>query len=148
MSEHDTAPPAQETVDLAHALFDLARSGHAERLTTYVDAGAPVDLTDPAGNTLLMLAAYHGHAELVSQLAAAGADVAPVAAGPVVSPPEVVPVCVPSAPSSGAVVPSLAMPPPWAPPDPASSAARSAAQSAWAAGAASASAAPAANSRK
>ena len=75
MSEHDTAPPAQETVDLAHALFDLARSGHAERLITYVDAGAPVDLTDPAGNTLLMLAAYHGHPALVRALARRGADV-------------------------------------------------------------------------
>ncbi|GAA5167303.1 ankyrin repeat domain-containing protein [Ornithinimicrobium tianjinense] len=71
MSEH----PDQETVDLAHALFDLARQGQAERLVAYVDAGAPVDLTDPAGNTLLMLAAYHGHAALVGELARRGADV-------------------------------------------------------------------------
>ena len=26
-----------------------------------MDAGVPVDLTDAAGNTLLMLGAYHGH---------------------------------------------------------------------------------------
>ena len=35
----------------------------------------PVDLTDHQGNTLLMLAAYHGHAELVDGLAERGADV-------------------------------------------------------------------------
>jgi uncharacterized protein len=67
--------PSQEAVDLAHALFDLARQGRTERLGAYVDAGAPVDLTDPAGNTLLMLAAYHGHADLVQALARRGADV-------------------------------------------------------------------------
>jgi ankyrin repeat protein len=55
-------------------LFDRARSGEAERLGAYVDAGTPVDLTDPAGNTLLMLAAYHGRAATVSALLARGAD--------------------------------------------------------------------------
>lgn len=64
-----------DAVDLAHALFDLARAGEGERLGAYVDAGAPVDLTDPAGNTLLMLAAYHGHAAAVQELARRGADV-------------------------------------------------------------------------
>ncbi|ANS79549.1 putative ankyrin-like protein [Serinicoccus hydrothermalis] len=67
--------PAPDAVELAHALFDLARAGEAERLAAYVDAGAPVDLTDPAGNTLLMLAAYHGHPSTVSALADRGADV-------------------------------------------------------------------------
>lgn len=65
----------QDAVDLAHALFDLARQGETDRLTAYVDAGAPVDLTDPAGNTLLMLAAYHGHAGTVRALAERGASV-------------------------------------------------------------------------
>ena len=67
--------PDEETVDLAHALFDLARQGRTEQLAAYVDAGAPVNLTDPSGNTLLMLAAYHGHAALVRELAQRGADV-------------------------------------------------------------------------
>lgn len=67
--------PSPEAVDLAHALFDLARQGRTGQLAAYVDAGAPVDLTDPDGNTLLMLAAYHGHADLVRQLAERGADV-------------------------------------------------------------------------
>ncbi|MGO1167589.1 MAG: ankyrin repeat domain-containing protein [Janibacter sp.] len=64
-----------EVVELAHQLFDWAREGQSERVAAYVDAGAPADLTDPAGNTLLMLAAYHGHADLVRALAQRGADV-------------------------------------------------------------------------
>lgn len=34
----------------------------------------PVDLTDASGNTLLMLAAYHGHPGTVTALLEAGAD--------------------------------------------------------------------------
>lgn len=55
-------------------LFDLARQG-ADVLLDLVDAGLPVDLADDAGNTLLMLATYHGHAELTEGLAERGADV-------------------------------------------------------------------------
>ena len=73
MSEQDH--PGQDAVELAHQLFDLARQGATEQLEAYLDAGAPVDLTDPKGNTLLMLAAYHGHADLVRALAGRGADV-------------------------------------------------------------------------
>jgi ankyrin repeat protein len=63
-----------EAVALAHRMFDLARDGNDD-LAGYVDAGVPVNLTDAAGNTLVMLAAYHGHAAVVSALAARGADV-------------------------------------------------------------------------
>lgn len=58
----------------ADDLFDLARRGDASLLER-IDAGAPVDLADGQGSTLLMLAAYHGHAGLVSALAERGADV-------------------------------------------------------------------------
>lgn len=64
-----------DAIELAHRLFDMARQGRADELEPYLDAGAPVDLTDPSGNTLLMLAAYHGHADLVRALAQRGADV-------------------------------------------------------------------------
>lgn len=67
--------PTADSVELAHQLMDLARQGATERLVAYLDAGAPANLTDPAGNTLLMLAAYHGHADLVRELASRGADV-------------------------------------------------------------------------
>ncbi|WP_435201172.1 ankyrin repeat domain-containing protein [Janibacter sp. GS2] len=73
--EPDADRPGEETIELAHQLFDWAREGQSERVAAYVDAGAPADLSDPAGNTLLMLAAYHGHAELVRALAQRGADV-------------------------------------------------------------------------
>mgnify|MGYP002718372332 CR=1 FL=1 len=78
MTEHlppDPSEPSDEVIELAHQLFDWAREGQSERVAAYVDAGAPADLTDPAGNTLLMLAAYHGHAHLVRALAERGADV-------------------------------------------------------------------------
>lgn len=55
-------------------VFDLARQG-ADVLLDLVDAGLPVDLADEADNTLLMLAAYHGHADLTAGLAERGADV-------------------------------------------------------------------------
>ncbi|CAN5372283.1 ankyrin repeat domain-containing protein [soil metagenome] len=70
----DAQQPDQDAVDLAHAMFDLARDGAAERLASYVDAGVPVDLTDAHGNTLLMLAAYHGRATVVRALTGRGAD--------------------------------------------------------------------------
>ena len=66
--------PGPELVELAHQMFDLARAGEGERLAAHVDAGVPADLTDASGNTLLMLAAYHGHAATVALLVARGAD--------------------------------------------------------------------------
>ena len=63
-----------DVLQFAHALFDLARAGDVEQLTAAIDQGVPVDLTDAQGNTLLMLAAYHGHAPLVVALAERGAD--------------------------------------------------------------------------
>nr|WP_246293120.1 ankyrin repeat domain-containing protein [Naumannella cuiyingiana] len=59
---------------MANWLFDRARAGEAERLAAYLDAGAPVELTDAAGNTLLMLAAYHGHPDAVNVLLERGAN--------------------------------------------------------------------------
>lgn len=71
----ETDAPDERLVEIAHQMFDLARAGEAEQLEAYVEAGVPVDLTDASGNTLLMLAAYHGSAETVSMLARRGADV-------------------------------------------------------------------------
>ena len=68
-------PDGSDPVALANWLFDLARAGDSVRLAAYVDAGAPVDLTDADGNTLLMLAAYHDQPETVRALVARGADV-------------------------------------------------------------------------
>lgn len=75
MSETGHEGPDEQAVELAHQVLDLARQGAGERLAAYVDAGVPVDLSDPAGNTLVMLAAYHGHPVTVRLLAHRGADV-------------------------------------------------------------------------
>ena len=55
-------------------MFDAARAGDAATLAEYVDAGAPANLTNGSGDTLVMLAAYHGHADAVRVLAERGAD--------------------------------------------------------------------------
>ncbi|UAK30670.1 ankyrin repeat domain-containing protein [Nocardia asteroides] len=63
-----------ELLELATKVFDFARAGDAASLATYVDAGVPVNLTNDAGDTLLMLAAYHGHADAVTALLERSAD--------------------------------------------------------------------------
>lgn len=61
-------------IELAGRVFDLAREGSTDDLTAYVDAGVPVNLTNDKGDTLLILAAYHGHPETVAALLDRGAD--------------------------------------------------------------------------
>ncbi|MDO5031073.1 ankyrin repeat domain-containing protein [Corynebacterium sp.] len=60
--------------EFASKLFDFARNGD-ETLLDYISQGVNVDLVNQEGQSFIMLAAYHGHAELVRKLAAAGADV-------------------------------------------------------------------------
>lgn len=67
--------PDPEVVELATKIFDLARQGRTEPLVAYVDAGVPADLTNDRGDSLVMLAAYHGHADAVRALLARGAHV-------------------------------------------------------------------------
>ncbi|MGV9315216.1 ankyrin repeat domain-containing protein [Streptomyces sp. NPDC003691] len=66
--------PDRDVVELATRVFDLARRGEAEALAAYVDAGVPANLTNDRGDTLVMLAAYHGHPAAVEALLARGAD--------------------------------------------------------------------------
>jgi ankyrin repeat protein len=68
------SPPDSQLVTIAHACFDFARAGDTERLRSYIEHGVPANLTDATGNTLLMLAAYHGHADTVRVLVDRGAD--------------------------------------------------------------------------
>lgn len=81
MSEPTPAPepapePAHdpELLQLAAKVFDLARQGGTDTLAAYVDAGVPVNLTNDSGDSLLMLAAYHGHLDAVAALLKRGAD--------------------------------------------------------------------------
>jgi uncharacterized protein len=66
--------PEPELVEFATRVFNLVRAGDTAAIAAYVDAGVPVNLTNDSGDSLLMLAAYHGHPGTVRALLARGAD--------------------------------------------------------------------------
>jgi len=66
--------PDPEVLQLAAKIFNLARQGGTDVLATYVDAGVPANLCNDKGDTLVMLAAYHGHPQTVAALLEHGAD--------------------------------------------------------------------------
>lgn len=55
-------------------VFDAARSGDAAAVCAALDAGLPAASCNDAGDSLLMLAAYHGHDDVVKLLLERGAD--------------------------------------------------------------------------
>jgi ankyrin repeat protein len=61
-------------LQLAAKVFNLARQGGTDTLAAYVDAGVPANLSNDKGDTLIMLAAYHGHPYTVAALLERGAD--------------------------------------------------------------------------
>ena len=63
-----------QMLEFAAKVFNLAREGGTADLSAYVDAGVPVNLCNDKGDTLVMLAAYHGHAQTVAALLERGAD--------------------------------------------------------------------------
>src|SRR6478736_5863773 len=63
-----------DALALAHTLFQAAREGSDALLGAYLDAGVPASMTNSAGDSLLMLAAYHGHAGTAQLLLQHGAD--------------------------------------------------------------------------
>jgi uncharacterized protein len=66
--------PDPELIELWTRVFGFARTGQTETLAAYVDAGVQANLTNDKGDTLVMLAAYHGHAGTVKALLDRGAD--------------------------------------------------------------------------
>lgn len=67
-----SAEQQQRVVEIA---MDLARHGSSDELREFIEHGLPIDVTDHDHNTLLMLAAYYGHAGTVAALIGMGADV-------------------------------------------------------------------------
>ena len=63
-----------EEIDFLNSIFDLARDNKPQALSSLIEQGIPVNLTNAKGDTLLILAAYHLNAEVVAALIAAGAD--------------------------------------------------------------------------
>src|SRR4051794_28540585 len=55
-------------------VLDMAREGRTEQLREVIERGVPVNLTGGAGDSLLILAAYHDHPGTVRMLLEHGAD--------------------------------------------------------------------------
>lgn len=66
--------PDPEVIAFATKLFGLARTGETRQLIAYVEAGVDANLSNHKGDSLIMLAAYHGHAETVRALLERGGD--------------------------------------------------------------------------
>ncbi|MDP9376528.1 MAG: ankyrin repeat domain-containing protein [Actinomycetota bacterium] len=64
----------EEELDYLRGVLDLAREGETQALSTVIERGVPVNLTGGSGDSLLILAAYHDHAETVRMLLEHGAD--------------------------------------------------------------------------
>lgn len=64
----------EQEIEFLNSVFDLARENKPVALKSLFDQGVPVDLTNAKGDTLLILAAYHEHAEMVQLLINEGAD--------------------------------------------------------------------------
>ena len=59
-------------------VLDLAREGRTAELAEVISRGVPANLTSAAGDSLLILAAYHDHPATVRMLLEHGADPARV----------------------------------------------------------------------
>ena len=66
--------PDEETIELATKLFNCARLGDTETFREYLPKGLPPNLCNQKGDSLLMLASYHGHVETTRVLLEHGAD--------------------------------------------------------------------------
>lgn len=76
----DTQPPelSDDQLEFLNSLFDKARAGQTAALTSVIDQGIPVNLANHKGDTLLILATYHQHTDLVRALLDRGADTSPL----------------------------------------------------------------------
>lgn len=61
-------------LDFLLRVLDLARSGKTGELAQAIESGVPVNLTNSAGDSALILAAYHCHGDTVQMLLERGAD--------------------------------------------------------------------------
>lgn len=63
-----------ETLAFLQQVFQLVRGGQAEEFREYLVRGLPANLRNEKGDSLLMIAAYNGHPEVVKLLLEYGAD--------------------------------------------------------------------------
>lgn len=74
MSAHTDSSLDELALILAQGAIEAARSGNMLALKQLLDRGVPVDVRSSQGDSLLMLACYHGHALAAELLLARGAD--------------------------------------------------------------------------
>ncbi len=65
----------EETQAVVRMAMELARQGRTRELEELVQRGLDVDVQDADGNSLVMLATYHGRLDAVRVLVGLGADV-------------------------------------------------------------------------
>ncbi|WP_313026567.1 ankyrin repeat domain-containing protein [Pseudomonas lopnurensis] len=77
MSQAPKQTPELDDATLAFAeqVFDSARAGDSARLGELLAQGMPANLRNHAGDSLLMLASYHGHLQATRTLLEYGADI-------------------------------------------------------------------------
>ncbi|ARS53597.1 ankyrin repeat domain-containing protein [Kushneria konosiri] len=63
-----------ETIELATHVFNTARTGDAGKFREWLGQGLPPNMRNHKGDSLLMLASYHGHHDTVKVLLEHGAD--------------------------------------------------------------------------
>ncbi|MBZ4330296.1 ankyrin repeat domain-containing protein [Corallococcus interemptor] len=72
------APPSNAddaaVLDFVRSAFAVVRTGDARKLAEMLDAGLPVGVRNERGDSLLMLASYHGHVEATRLLLERGSD--------------------------------------------------------------------------
>ncbi|MDJ0387047.1 ankyrin repeat domain-containing protein [Roseomonas sp. E05] len=75
-NDNTRSPPEmdEELIAFAGRVFQCARGGDAAMLEDLLRQGLPPNLRNDKGDTLVMLAAYHGHGEAVRVLLEHGAD--------------------------------------------------------------------------
>ena len=64
----------EETLAFLQQVFQLVRGGQAEEFREYLVRGLPPNLRNEKGDSLLMIAAYNGHPDVVKLLLEHGAD--------------------------------------------------------------------------
>jgi hypothetical protein len=73
-SQEATGGLDDETIAFAQRVFHAARTGDADHLDGLLQAGLPPNLRNDKGDSLLMLASYHGHLDAARRLLAHAAD--------------------------------------------------------------------------
>ena len=73
-AETRVGPNSPEIVEFATRIYNAARGGDIPTFQQALPAGLPPNMTNDKGDSLLMLASYHGHYSLSKLLLEHGAD--------------------------------------------------------------------------